>query len=379
MRIRLQNLPKQIELVKAMGSKDKGTAEQAQQIFASLMSKTLSEIFQQAETTSMIYQDLQFNEGDDPSIPIELYANTPQDHFSIWSQTVAGGLPTNEIHEPIDEVKIHTYRLDSAWSYDRRYARKARLDVIGKAVERIMQEILLKTQHHAWSVVLAGLASASHNALDHVFRVDTNGFLTLEDLNKLFTRMRRINSSWVDGTPAGDTGQLTDIIVSPEVKEQIRGMAYNSINVRTANGTATTAASGTLALPDAKRAGMFTAAGTSEIYGLAITELLELGLGKSYNTLFDTYADAASQTFAEADGTTGDAAYNAANDDLVIGLDLSQDFAYRAIEADEDSGSTFRLEIDDQFPARSDKQGWYGNIREGRVLLETRPIAGLIV
>jgi hypothetical protein len=377
MRIELKNLPEQAELIRALGSKDEKTSREAQQIFAALMSKTISYVFPQADTSSWLYRDITFNEDDDPSFPIELYTELPAaGHFSIWSQTVAGGLPTNEIHQPIDEVKFHTYRLDSAYSFNKRYARKARLDVIGKAVERIMQEILLKTQRHAWSVILAGLASASHNGIQHVVKSQNAGAFTVEDLNKLFTRIRRINSAWTGGTPVSETIGLTDIAISPEIKERVRAFSYNPINTANALGQAVGTSAGVISIPEAQRAAMFNGGGVQEIFGVGMIELLELGIGKAYNTLFSEFAGNTSYTNATG-GAAG--AFTGSTQELIIGLDLSKDFAYRALGVNEDYKSTFTFLPDDQFQVRSEKVGFYGYITEGRLLLDTRPIVGLIV
>ena len=65
---------------------------------------------------------------------------------------MAGGLPTSQV-EGVKEMKISTYRLDSAISFLKKYARKSRLDVVSKAIERMANEILVKQDRNAWAVV----------------------------------------------------------------------------------------------------------------------------------------------------------------------------------------------------------------------------------
>ena len=74
---------------------------------------------------------------------------------------MAGGLPTSTDVAAIQELKIGTYRLDSAVSFMKRYARRARLDVVSKGIERMAQEVLVKQERNAWAVVLRALAEAS--------------------------------------------------------------------------------------------------------------------------------------------------------------------------------------------------------------------------
>ena len=72
---------------------------------------------------------------------------------------MAGGLPSSHV-EGMKEVKIQTYRLDSAVSFNKRYARKARLDVVSKAIERMANEVLVKQERNAWAVLLKALIDA---------------------------------------------------------------------------------------------------------------------------------------------------------------------------------------------------------------------------
>ena len=82
-------------------------------------------------------------------------------------------MPSSHV-EGMSELKIATYRLDSAVSFNKRYARKARLDVVSKAVERMAQEVLVKQERNAWAVIMKGLAEASTDvdgtAYQHVVR-----------------------------------------------------------------------------------------------------------------------------------------------------------------------------------------------------------------
>jgi len=73
---------------------------------------------------------------------------------------MAGGLPTSQV-EGMKEVKIATYRLDSAVSFNKRYARRARLDVVSKAIERMANEVLIKQERNAWAVILKALSEGN--------------------------------------------------------------------------------------------------------------------------------------------------------------------------------------------------------------------------
>ena len=369
MKIQFEKNPEQIELIKALASENKTVAMEAQEAFAAFISDVVQQVLLQAGTASMIYRDVEFDEDDSPSIPLDLYYGLNEGHISVWSQTVGGGLPTNFV-QGMQEMKVNTYRLDSAISMDKRYVRRARLDVVAAGLERMANEILVKQERNAWAVILKLLAEASTNGTQHVRRVGTAGTFQLDDMNKLWTLVRRLNSAYTGGTPqALQSRGLTDIFVSPEVKEQIRAFAYQPMNTRGANGNATSATNG-VALPDSIREDIYRAAGTNEIFGVTIHELLELGESRKYNDLFDTFAG--STTF-------GGSAFTSATDELILGIDASRNAFLRPVAIQSETRGQVRVLPDDQFLARSQKVGFYSYVEEGRVAVDARAAVGLIV
>jgi hypothetical protein len=276
----------------------------------------------------------------------------------------------------MQEMKVNTYRLDSAISMDKRYVRRARLDVVAAGLERMANEILVKQERNAWAVILKLLAEASTNSTKHVFRVGTAGTFQLDDMNKLWTLVRRLNAAYTGGTPqALQSRGLTDIFVSPEVKEQIRGFAYQPMNTRGANGTAAAAAN-SIALPDSIREDIYRAAGTNEIFGVTIHELLELGEGRKYNDLFDTFAGS---TQFNTYGASGGTEFTSASDELILGIDASRNAFLRPVAIQSESRGQVKVLPDDQFLARSQKVGFYSYVEEGRVAVDARAAVGLIV
>ena len=276
----------------------------------------------------------------------------------------------------MQEMKVNTYRLDSAISMDKRYVRRARLDVVAAGLERMANEILVKQERNAWAVILKLLAEASTNSTKHVFRVGSAGTFQLDDMNKLWTLVRRLNAAYTGGTPqALQSRGLTDIFVSPEIKEQIRGFAYQPMNTRGANGTAAAAAN-SIALPDSIREDIYRAAGTNEIFGVTIHELLELGEGRKYNDLFDTFAGS---TQFNTYGASGGTEFTSASDELILGIDASRNAFLRPVAIQSESRGQVKVLPDDQFLARSQKVGFYSYVEEGRVAVDARAAVGLIV
>jgi len=379
MEIKLKNTPEQVELIKAMGSKNPTVAREATEAVAAFLGPVIHEVLQTAGTVSKIYRDIAFDEDSDPSIPLDLFYQEFAGYITVWMQNMAGGMPTSQT-EGVKELKFGTYRLDSAVSFNKKYARKSRLDVISKSIERMVNEVLIKQERNGWAVALKALAEAStrniaYGSLIHV--IAGHSTFLLDDLNQLILRIKRINESYSGNTPVQPyTNGPTDLYVSPEIKTSIRAFAYNPIN--TAQTTSTTPIQGMRDqyLTPSLRDEIWRSAGMQSIYGVNIVELLEFGVGQKYNVLFDTFAQAVGSTL-----TGGSVNWNTGKQ-IVVGIDNSRGVFLRPVARQAESGGTFSVLPDGQFDmygTRVEKVGFYGFLEEGRLCLDSRAIAGIVV
>ena len=386
MKLKLKNTPEQVELVKAIGSRDTAVSREASEAFAAFLGPVIQKVLLTAGTASQIFVDSAFDEDDSPSYPLDLHYGEGEGYVSVWSQHMAGGLPTSQV-EGMKEVKIATYRLDSAVSFNKRYARRARLDVVSKAIERMANEVLIKQERNAWAVILKALSEAYTNSLNH-FIVAANG-VDLAALNKAMTLNTRINESFSGHTPVAPySNGITDLYVSPEQKENIRAFAYNPIN------TSGTSQAFNQTLPENIREDIYRQAGMQNIYGVNIHEMVELGVGGKYVSLFETLAPATEVSgltdafsLLNFDNGANDAAgtdWGVGTRDLAIGVDNSAGAFIRPVARQWDSGGdgTFRALPDEQFNmygSRVEKTGFYGFLEEGRICIDARAIVGLII
>jgi len=383
MKLKLKNTPEQVELIKAMGSRNGTESREALEAFAAFVGPVIQKVLNESSISSSLYTDMAYDEDDSPSIPLDLYYNEDAGLISVWSQNVAGGMPTSTVDVPVQEMKFSTYRLDSAVSFNKKYARKSRLDVVSKAIERMTQEILVKQERNAWAVVLKAVAEAatkngraasvgSTGSLRHLVdsAASTAAGFTLADLNMLVTRMKRISQGFAGGT-AAETRGVTDIFVSPEVKAAIRAFAYNPIFP--------TSGSAQSSVPNSVREDIYRGAGTEEIYGITINELLELGISQRYNTLFGTVFNAASDLATDVDGYYN-SSFTSSSQELIVAVDGTRDAFVRPVARQAESGGQFVVLPDDQFyAARQDKTGFYGFVEEGRVCLDARAVGGIVL
>ena len=370
MNITLKRTDEQVELVKAMASRDRNVAYEAQAALAEFMGPVLAEVINQAPTLSNLFSSFQFNADSNPSLPLDLYYDiNADDYIKVYSTTVPGGLPTNQVLPTASELKFTTYRLDSAVSFDRRYALQSRLDVVGKSMTRVAQEVLLKQESTSANLILGSLADASTNDVPHVMdqAASTLGF-TLADFNSLVTKAKRINTAWTGGTPEGAIKGITDLIISPETMEDLRALSYNPVN--TSTGPAGGAGTGLVAAPEAYRDRVFSSGGVPELYGIGLMEINELGPNRKFCRLF--------KTFQAASAVTGKVGFDA-GDDLVLGIDRSRESLIRAVATDSETGAEFSLIADDQYSNRQQKLGWFGSLEEGRMVVDNRVLTGVVV
>lgn len=377
MKITLKRTQEQLELVKAMASKNREVAYEAQMALAEFIGPVLAEVVNNAPTISNLFTTVQFDADDNPSIPLDLYHDiTDGDYIKVWSQSVAGGLPSSTVMPTHSELKFATYRLDSAVDFDRKYAAKSRLDVISKTFTRVAQEVLLKQEKTSASLMLGTLKDAGADSdattatTNHTLLSSTAGRMLLHDLNRLLTRAKRVNTSWSGGTPDRSRG-ITDLIVSPEIVESLREMSYNPVNTRAAgaitvtdsNGDTHDTPGGPVSAPDSVRDALFNAGGLPEFYGMSIMEINELGAGGTYTDVY----------------TGVGASFVGGRDDLVLAIDRSRDAMLRAVAVDAESGGEFNLVADDQYSVRQQKIGYYGMVEEGRMVVDDRGIFGIQV
>ena len=303
MNITLKRTEEQVELVKAMASKSRDTAYEAQAALAAFLTPVLAEVINNAPTISNLFKTLSFSPDDNPSIPLDLYSDiVDEDYVQVYSQSVPGGLPTSTVQPSFSEMKVTTYRLDSAVSFDRKFASKSRMDVVGKTFARVAQEILLKQERTSANLIMGALAKASTNGNKHIIDCGVDGRVLLDDFNRMLTLAKRIHTSWSGGSPTARRGGVTDLIVSPEVVQELRTIAYNPINTKgsgttqtqtvdtsgsTADITTVNPAAGVIPATDEMRNAIYNNAGIPEFYGVNIMEINEMGVGQKFNKVFD--------------------------------------------------------------------------------------------
>lgn len=381
--MKLKGTQEQIELIKKMGSANKLEAMEAQQTFAAFMSSPLLTAIREANLISDIYQDIEFDDTTNPTFPLDLYYNENYAGvLNIWAQTMSDGMSTNLVDVPVKELQLQTYDLTSAVSFLKKHALNGRLDVVAASMARFVDEFAHKQNVNGFNVILGVLASGAaksgkavqqgtSGSIQNVVR-SSGASLQMKDISDLMTRARRIKTSQFNGTPASYKGiKGNQLMVSPEVLGQIREFAFNPVRT-----DASTSTSNSTDLPSSERAKIFASAGASEFFGLMVKELNELGLSKPFNDMFNIYAGATS--FLRIDGTNG-SAFTSASDEILIMVDPSSGAFKRPVMINSDSKGQILVSPDDQFSARTKKMGFYAELNEGFLCVDSRVIGGLML
>jgi hypothetical protein len=378
MKITIKRTDEQLALVKAMASNNREEAYEAQAAVATLIGPVLSEVINNAQSVGSLFSTFTYQHDDNPSLPLDLFHDiTDEDYIQVYSQQVAGGLPYSQVFPAHNELKFSTYTLDTAYAFDRKYARKSRLDVVSKTFTRMAQEILLKQEKTAFNVLATALVNGNTKSApggsmakgNHIIEATTANQFTLNDFNRLITLSKRINASFSAGTPVGGSKiGVTDLLVSPEMVQELRAMAYNPVNTR--SGAVATSGATSLAAPDSLREQLYSAAGLPSFYGINIIEVLEMGINQRFNKIFDAVRSANSVTLAN---------WSQTDDEILIGVDRSRDALIRPVLLEEGSANELTVAVDDQFSLRQNKIGYYGRLEEGRVVLDDRALVGLYV
>ena len=378
MKITIKRTEDQLALIKAMGSNNREEAYEAQAAVADFIGPVISEVINNAPTIGNLYTTISYGEDENPSLPLDLFHDiTDENYIQVYSQQVAGGLPYSQVFPAHNELKFSTYSLDSALAFDRKYVRSARLDVVSKTFTRMAQEVMYKQTKTAFNVLATALVKAqgtNATAGNQIIASSAANRFVLADFNNLITKSKRINSSWSGGTPVGGVKSgITDLLVSPEMVEELRAMAYNPVN--TAEAPYTSALKDSLPAPEKLREELYSAAGLPSFYGINIMEINQMGVGQLFNKLFGAIVASEGATVAGGGGGT----WATANDEILIGIDRSKDSLIRPTVIGEGTPSDFQVLVDDQFSVRQNKIGYYGKVEEGRICIDDRALIGLAV
>jgi hypothetical protein len=379
MKIKLKEKPEQIALIKAMGSSDEETSAKAMKVFANLVGPLARKVLDETNIIDSLYDTISVGEFEPRTIPLDDFYNVDKpDYVRVTFSSQPGDLAYSQL-TGADDIPFTTFVVTSAIAMYRKYLKAGRIQHAENGIRKMINEVRFKMKRQGIQPILDSVANVQTNGQYHVTRSHQAGRFVLADLNRLETLASRIVTSALGGTAnASGARGITDLLVSPEIVEDIRAIAYNPMNTVAADGGAPANTEDGIAAPESLRNEVYGAAGIPSLYGTNIIQMVEMGVGQDFNTIFDAFAG--SNAYPNNAGT-GTATFNGATEQIVLGINRSVDVngLIKVEISDSESGSTFNALPDNQFVAREGKVGFYGQVEAGYLSVEPRNLFAIAV
>jgi len=379
MKIKLKEKPEQIALIKAMGSSDEETSAKAMKVFANLVGPLARKVLDETNIIDSLYDTISVGEFEPRTIPLDDFYNVDKpDYVRVTFSSQPGDLAYSQL-TGADDIPFTTFVVTSAIAMYRKYLKAGRIQHAENGIRKMINEVRFKMKRQGIQPILDSVANVQTNGQYHVTRSHQAGRFVLADLNRLETLASRIVTSALGGTAnASGARGITDLLVSPEIVEDIRAIAYNPMNTVAADGGAPANTEDGIAAPESLRNEVYGAAGIPSLYGCNIIQMVEMGVGQDFNTIFDAFAG--SNAYVDNAGT-GTAVFNGATEQIVLGINRSVDVngLIKVEISDSESGSTFNALPDNQFVAREGKVGFYGQVEAGYLSVEPRNLFAIAV
>ena len=319
-----------IELIQRSGSVDKNEALAAQRELAVALEAPLRKGVLVGDVLDGSFEKIQMAPGSAAEFPLDLLAPGTENQHVAYTNPGHGRIPERAVEG--DYVMVPTYTVASSIDYLLRYAREARWDVVGRAMQVLEAGFVKKMNDDGWHTLLA--AGVDRNVM--VYDADAAiGQFTKRLISLMKTVMRR-NAGGNSGSL--NRGSLTDLYLSPEALEDIRNWGLDQVDEVTRR--------------EIYQAGDDGAAIT-RIFGVNLHDIDELGADQEYQNF---YTDQLSGTFTGSDV------------ELVVGLDQSSNDSFiMPVKQD--------VQIfEDDALHRQQRAGFYGWAEIGFAVLDNRRI-----
>jgi hypothetical protein len=319
-----------IALLRKSGDADINVASAAQREFAKALELPLRKGVLVGNILGDIFETITVEPGSTTEYPLDLVSPGLEGEHVAYTNPGHGRIPERSVEG--DYVMIPTYSITSSVDYLLRYAREARWDIVGRAMQVMEAGFTKKMNDDGWHTILA--AGVDRNIL--VYDADATAGLFSKRLVSLMQTVMRRNSG--GNSASVGRGRLTDIYVSPEALEDVRNWGLDQVDDVTRREIYTAAPGG---------------APITRIFGVNLHDLDELGEGQQYQSFF-------------ADDLGG--AVQGSDLELVVGLDLS-------------TNDSFVMPVKEQLQVfedptlhRQQRAGYYGFAELGFGVLDNRRV-----
>ena len=211
-----------IGLLKKSGDADVNVAQAAQREFAKALELPLRKGVLVGNILGNIFETINEEAGSTTEFPLDLISPGLEGEHVAYTNPGHGRIPERSVEG--DYVMIPTYAIASSVDYLLRYARDARWDVVGRAMQVMEAGFTKKMNDDGWHTLLA--AGVDRNIL--VFDGDATAGLFSKRLVSLMQTVMRRNSG--GNSASAGRGRLTDLYVSPEALEDVRSWGLDQVD-----------------------------------------------------------------------------------------------------------------------------------------------------
>ena len=319
-----------IALLRKSGDADINVASAAQREFAKALELPLRKGVLVGNILGNIFETVNVEPGATTEYPLDLVSPGLEGEHVAYTNPGHGRIPERSVEG--DYVTIPTYSITSSVDYLLRFAREARWDIVGRAMQVMEAGFVKKMNDDGWHTLLA--AGVDRNIL--VYDADATAGLFSKRLVSLMQTVMRRNSGC--NSASVGRGRLTDLYVSPEALEDVRNWGLDQVDEVTRREIYTASEDG---------------APITRIFGVNLHDLDELGEGQQYQEFFTNDLGGAVQ---------------GSDVELVVGLDQSKSDSFvMPVKA--------QLQVfEDPTLHRQQRAGYYGWAELGFGVLDNRRV-----
>jgi hypothetical protein len=200
-------------LLRKSGSNNYGEAVAAQRELATALTLPLRQGVLKGDIVGGIFQPIKFEPGASVEFPLDFLAPGTEKSFIAYTIPNVGRMP--ERHVEGDYVMVPTYDVGATIDWALKYARDARWDIVGRAMQVLEAMFVRKNNDDGWRTILA--AGVGRNLVTYDDQA-TSGMFSKRLIALMETVMRR---SAGGNSASLNKGKLTDVWMSPESHQDV--------------------------------------------------------------------------------------------------------------------------------------------------------------
>ena len=210
------------QVLRTSGSMKKEEALNATAEFAKALELPLRQGVLSGDILNGIFEPIQLQVNATPEFPLDFIAPGSEKDYVAYTIPNHGYIPQRNVEG--DYVMVPVYDIGASIDWNLKYARDARWDVIGRAMEVFQAQFVKKLNDDGWHTLLASAVDRNIVVVDS----DANPGQFTKRLVSLGKTVVRRNGG--GNTTSINRGKLTDLFVSPEAIEDIRNWNVDQVD-----------------------------------------------------------------------------------------------------------------------------------------------------